>query len=238
MYSDCTTPNRPVMLGLNDDKLLAVMFRPRCRSWSCPFCAVINRGLWAVRAYHGAISLLDQGDQVSFLTLTSHESLDMTRSREVFPHAWKNLSMRARRITGGFEYLLIPEQHQDGRLHIHAIETANLGNTWWKKKARACGLGYIAKEEKMRTPQGAAAYLVKYVTKQLEDLHWPEHFRRIRTSQDWPTLPTLEQLPGWRWKTLPGEQALDETYTRLIQLGYQVRLAGSQEAWIIIKEAE
>ncbi len=62
---------------------------------------------------------------------------------------------------------MIPERHQDGRLHAHAIETGHLTTRWFKDEGRECGLGYIAEEKEVRSPAGAGAYVVKYLTKVL-----------------------------------------------------------------------
>jgi hypothetical protein len=232
--SDCTTPNRPYLIGLNEDQRRAVLFRPRCKLWSCPYCAQVNQNLWAVRAFMGTRAYQEQGIEIDFLTLTPREDLTPAQSMWVFPRAWKKLSQRARRACDQFSYIMIPERFKDGRIHVHAIETGALGQTWWKKNARSSGLGYIQEEEPIRKPAGAAAYVVKYVAKSLEVLNWPARFHRVRTSRDWPQLPELVSPDGWRFVPIPITRPLDEVLVSYEGQGYSIRMLGSAAAWVWI----
>jgi len=229
--ADCTAPRRPFLLGASLEQKRAVLFRPRCKMWSCPFCAEQNKRLWAIRAYHGASELGARGIEVDFLTLTSHEALNGPQTQYVWPKSWSKLGQRARRKAMAFEYLLIPEQHLDGRLHVHAIETGAFGVRWWKDNARACGLGFMAEEQKLRSAGGAAWYTSKYLTKSIEWQHWPRGFRRVRASQGWPKLPDMESAPGWDWRTLTSVESLDEVVAKYEVAGYEIKILGSQEAW-------
>jgi hypothetical protein len=232
--SDCVAPNRPYMVAINADLKRAILFRPRCGSWSCPYCAQVNQSRWAVRAYYGTLVYQSAGDEVDFLTLTSHEKLNPAQTRWVFPKAWKKLSQRARRAADGFDYLMIPEVHKDGRLHIHAVETSALGESWWKDNARASGLGYMDEEEPIRKPAGAAAYVVKYIGKTLTISTWPRSFHRVRTSRRWPSLPPLVQPDGWRFETVPPFMPLWSVALRYKGEGYDLHITGSAAAWGLI----
>ncbi len=229
--NDCKTSRRPFILGVNRDTRRAVLFQPRCKMWSCPYCALVNRGLWAIRGFHGAEILAEHGASIDFLTLTSHERLNKNGSIYVFPKAWKKLRQRAARETGHFDYLLIPEQHQDGRMHIHAIETAHLGQEWWITNARQCGMGWKDEETPVRTPAGAAFYVVKYLTKSIDVLTWPKGFRRVRASRDWPKLPDMPPIPGWTWEVLARRDSIDESLAKYEQAGFEIQMLGSGEAW-------
>lgn len=229
--NDCSAPRRPFMLGANIEAKRAVLFQPRCKQWSCPFCAEQNKRLWAVRAYRGAEVLASQGLEIDFLTLTSHEKLNGKQTMYVWPKAWSKLGQRARRAVDRFEYLLIPEQHKDGRLHVHAIETAALGEKWFKDNARQCGLGYMAEEQKIQSAGGAAWYTSKYLTKSIQYEAWPKGFRRIRCSQGWPKLPDMGSAEGWDWCKLGAKESLDETVARYEEAGYTIKILGSQDAW-------
>lgn len=196
------------MKAYNQKAQYVIFFRPRCKMWGCPACAQINARLWAARAHHGASSYVELGRRLHFLTLTSHEKLDASATLEVWPHAWKKLHTRAVREGGKQAYLMIPERHKDGRLHMHALTTWNLGSRWWKDNARECGLGFMAEEEEARTPGGAASYVTKYISKTLADTMWPPGWRRVRTSRDWPQLPELAKPEGWRFSTLEKQDRL------------------------------
>jgi len=188
-----------------------------------------------VRGYHGAQLLIAEGREIDFLTLTSHEGLSPAMTIKVFRHAWDQLNKRIRRASPDYQYLCIPEQHQDGRLHAHLIETTKLGTRWYKDNARECGLGYMAEESKVYSPEGAAWYVVKYLSKNMLDARWPEDFRRVRTSRGWPKLPELDIVPGWLWRPLPRDESVDETIARYEEAGYHVIIAGSSSAWEYVK---
>jgi hypothetical protein len=228
---DCETPNRPYLVGENREQRRAVLFRPACGLWSCPVCAQANKARWTVRAYNGSKELIAAGREVDFLTLTSHEKLSPESTRRVFAHAWDQLNKRIRREVPGFAYLLVPEQHKDGRLHAHLIETSHLSKRWYKDNARECGLGYEVDIDGIRSPEGAAWYVAKYVGKGLESTAWPRGFRRVRTSRNWPPMPILPPLIGWTWRALGRKESLDETYSRYEQSDFHIVILGSNSAW-------
>jgi len=236
VHATCEKPGRPWLVGINPATLKAVLFQPRCKSWSCPVCADVNRRLWGVRAAHGFGILAEAGNLNNFLTITSHEKLSASASLAAWPDAWKKLTMRARRAVPDYQYFMIPEQHKDGRLHIHAIETANLGKRWWKDNARACGLGYMADESEVRSPAGSYTYAIKYLGKALEFTAWPRGWRRVRTSQGWPKLPEMETVPGWTWLPLTQDQKLSWTVRMLENDGYTVAMLDHVTAWQYAKE--
>jgi len=234
----CQTKGRPYLKGINETEKKAVFFRPRCKLWTCPTCADINKKLWAVKAYHAVEILSGSSPSVNFLTITSHEKLSAAASLAVWPKAWSKLSQRARRRSADFQFLLVPEQHKDGRLHIHAIETAGLGSRWWKDHARACGLGYMAEEDDIRGAAGAAYYVTKYLSKSLAADVWPKGFRRVRTSQRWPKLPHAPLPEGWSFTPLEHDEPLNRTITILEHKGYDVLVLDHIEAWEAIKFQE
>jgi hypothetical protein len=232
---DCQTPNRPYILGLNDDDHRAVLFQPRCKMWSCPFCAEVNKNLWAVRAYIGTRVLQDTDLQVSFVTLTPHESLTPDQSMWVFPRAWKKLSQRARRAAEQFDYIMIPERFVKGPIHVHAIATGPMDEEWWKDNSRSSGLGYMAKATRVRKPQGAAAYAVKYLEKSIAFYDWPARFRRVRVSHRWPELPKLDPPQGWRFLPVSLSDPLTDIVHRYTRRGYDIRVLGSAAAWTYVE---
>lgn len=231
----CQAPRRPYLKGVNQVTKQVIIFQPRCKSWSCPACSEINKGLWAVRAFHASEVIETTHGTPDFLTITSHEKLQAKASLFVWPKAWSKLSMRARRKASSFQYLLIPEQHKDGRLHVHAIETSNLGERWWKTNARECGLGFMVEEEKVRTPAGAAWYVAKYLTKSLQADVWPKNFRRVRTSQQWPKLPEAPLPENWLFEPLARDEKLSLVVSVFERDGYDVLLLDHREAWEAIK---
>ena len=198
--SDCSKTNRPYLVGWDELTEMAYVFRPDCKCWNCPSCAARLRARWTARAFEGIQTYIAAGEGFKFVTVTSHERLhSFSQTLRVWPPAWKLLSRRVKYQAPGWHYILIPEQHRTGRLHVHLIASANLGTRWWKDNARECGLGYIAEEAEFKAgkaePGRAAAYAAKYLGKQLSVKAWPRYFHHIRTSQHFPDLPTYPDNP-------------------------------------------
>jgi len=164
----------------------------------------------------GTQAYIQSGEGFRFLTLTSHEYLTtLSKTLYVWPKAWDKLRKRANRAcTHQWHWAMIPEMHKDGRLHVHLIESANLGTRWWKDNARASGLGWRAEEEEFKggsaEPARAAAYAAKYLGKQMGVMVWPRYFHHIRTSQHYPELPAMGENPYSNviWHALPTRDML------------------------------
>lgn len=229
----CDTPRRPWLIGVNLTTKRAIAFKPRCKKWSCPACAEINKRLWGAVAFFGSEALTARGSVIYFLTLTSHEALDAEGTIKVFPQAWKKLRQRAVRWNDGhvFDYLMVPERHKSGRMHVHLIETLGAGERWWKDNARAAGMGYMVSEQVAQTSGGSAFYVVKYLGKQLQDTDWPANFRRVRISQSWPELPDMEKVEGWQWRVIAPDLQLDEELVRISESGFDLQILDHQTAW-------
>jgi len=238
---ECETPGRPILRGVNHDQKRAVFFRPACGLWSCPACAKTNRWKLRQRAMMGveklALASVEAGEYSvpNFLTLTPHEALSASQSISVWPSAWSMLRKRARRAAPGLEYLIVYEVHQSGKLHAHALETAGLGERWWKDNGRECGLGYMAEEVPIKNAAGAGWYVTKYLTKNSECQGWPKSFHRYSASHGWPKLAELEKPPGWAFTALKPDEQLDLCVHRLEQQGYEVAFRGNKSAWLYVQ---
>ena len=199
--SGCIKPTRPWMVGWENENEIGYIFRPDCKCWNCEACSAHLRTRWSVRVFLATQKYIADGEGFRFLTLTSHEYLKtLSSTLYVWPKAWKKLLARANyAVDGTWHWALIPEMHKDGRLHVHLIESANLGTKWWKDNARASGLGWRAEEEEFKAggaePGRAAAYASKYLGKQLGVKNWPRYFHHIRTSQHYPELPPMGENP-------------------------------------------
>jgi len=228
----CEAPRRPWLIGLNVQGKRAIAFKPRCKSWNCPACAAINARLWGARAFFGSETIRESGRPLYFLTLTSHEDLSPEGTIKIFPQAWKTLRQRVIRKYHTFTYLMVPERHKSGRMHVHLLETAGAGERWWKDNARACGLGYMVDEQVMTEDGTAAWYVVKYIGKSIKEVDWPDGFRRVRISRDWPPLPEMEQVEGWSWRLLEAKYALTDELTRIEESGFTVQVLDHSTAWV------
>jgi hypothetical protein len=236
--NECKNPKVPILRGINHERKIAVFFRPRCGLWSCPQCAKINQEIWTWRASLGGRELAKEYGHVDFLTLTSHEKLDAAASVDVWPDAWDKLRKRAGYHGGELQYFAVPERHKSGRLHVHAIiaTRAQLPKKFWKNAARACGMGYQADSQEVENEGGVGGYVGKYLSKTLQYSNWARGFRRVRTSQGWPKLPSLPQEEGWNFETLPKDIALYDALIVASDLGYEVHMTGHKTAWKYVNE--
>jgi len=214
--SGCEKANRPYMVGFDPTVQAFFVFRPDCKCWNCRSCAARLRACWTKRVYEGIAGYIASGEDFRFVTVTSHERLyTFNQTLHVWPKAWSRLQRRVKYQRPGWHYVLIPEQHQNGRLHVHLIASTDLGTRWWKDNARACGLGWRAEEAEFKgdraDPARAASYAGKYMDKQLGVTQWPRYFHHIRTSQHFPELPADPDNPydAIVWNAFPPSKFLN-----------------------------
>jgi len=231
-----TCKNTPYMVGKNETSRCAVLFRPRCKLWSCPDCRKTNSDLWCLRATLGAESLLAQSGQLHLVTVTAHERLTLPQAIAVLPDGWPMLRKRWYRESGKPQYMLVPEIGKRSRhFHIHLITNLSPGTRWWKDNARSCGFGYQADDSDTFDGASRAGYYVgKYLYKQFERDVFRKGFHRVRTSHGWPKLPPLERDPSWAFSVLPKLQSLQSVVEQLQADGYHIALADHKSAWSVV----
>lgn len=232
----CETRGRPFMRGMNVQKRAVVFFRPRCKSWTCPACAEINARLWAHRTYYGCEQLSQAGGALNFVTLTAHEKLNQVGALKVWPKAWKKLHTRANRAGGKCPYLLVPEQHKSGKMHVHLLTTWAMSARWWRDNARQCGLGYQVTVETVSDAAIGAYYVTKYLVKQMALNAWPKGFRHVRTSRDWPKESPKAIEDGWKFDLLEREDKLTAEIERYAAWGWSVQVGDHLSAWDVVSE--
>lgn len=184
----CASKTRPIIVGENRLESKAIIYVPRCKMWSCPSCADLNKSFWAIKIYLGIDDYKARGlVDWSFLTITMrgyHDNFE--KCVAAWPKIWSRLSSRIRYHHKGVRYVLLPEQHEDGRLHVHMIASATIKKRWIKDSAFGSGGGFMGDSKPLKSSKKAAWYVSKYVGKSLGVIAWPPKFRRIRTSQKWP----------------------------------------------------
>lgn len=191
----------------------ALVTRADCDSWACPECAVRMREQWVLRAQIGVRQYIGAGQHVDFITITSHEKLpDFASTERVWSQAWPVLYAALKRRSSKFEFFIVPEKHKDGRMHVHAIWTAEVSQKYLKDNARKRGLGHQAKVRPVLDAGSAVRYIGKYVGKSLgEDV--PKRFRRVRVSQGWPKIPVpITPTVALRWEYVGTNGALATIY--------------------------
>lgn len=231
---ECSNGKAPYLLGTSAINKRAIIFRARCKMWSCPACAVTNAWVWSFKASEGAHKLYDRGCSIDFVTITPHEKLSKGGAWWVMPKAWMKLQARIRRSAGPFEYFQIPELADNEKPHLHMITTAKLGESWWKDNARECGFGFMSDVQEVWSAGGVITYVLKYITKTITETPMPKGAHRVRTSRGWPK-PEKKPISDWTFKPIPKGAQLDLLGLQLEGYGYTVHLAGPRSAWAIVQ---
>lgn len=228
----CSASGRPELEFFSTELQQVVYFRPPCKSWNCPYCAPRRAWMWRKRAEFGT-NVLTTANIIEFVTLTSHERLSPAATLAVLPKAWDKLRKRVNRATGETEYFSVPEQHKDGRWHMHLIVSmpVALKKKWWKDNARSCGLGYQSDVQEVESAGGVGGYVTKYLTKMLQNSNLPTGFRRVRLSHGWPKNPAIGKPESWRCSIVPQDIPLDEKIERQRLAGLTVVMADEVSVW-------
>jgi hypothetical protein len=217
------------MLKLDKNKFEGALFRPPCKRWNCPYCQQQNAAHWAFVAWAGTESWISQGLDVVFVTVTSHEKLSVERAFEVWPDQWRKLKGRITYKYGKPEYYMVSERHQSGKLHMHAIVTRAIDQTWLKTAARRSGLGFMAHVRPVDQAIGASFYASKYLTK--FGAQWPTGWRRVRLSQGWPRYDIDKpEEDGVTYKLLsmdPTEHDIENAVVNYGTIGYHIHVGAS-----------
>lgn len=196
--SQCETPNRPYLKGCDAATKTVFYIQPDCKQWSCEYCANRRAHQWRYKAAFGGDTLLKQGRNLMFVTLTSHELIaTLVPGLRVWRSAWPKLSAKMRRKQKNMQYLSVPELTKAGRFHVHLITTSELETSWYKDNARKAGLGYMAKAKPVISGAGCGHYVTKYLTKAIALVGWPKNTRRINKSQGWPIAEEPDPLLDW-----------------------------------------
>lgn len=189
--------------------------RGRCKQWTCPYCAELNKRIWVGRMLYAINEM--QGNW-SFITLTAHERCRTKGLSHLnLATSWNRMNLAAKRASKAgryedkserkrkyktvqfdpfeFAFVRVWELHPtSGAFHAHLLFRGWPPEWWVKDTARHSGMGYKASASDLRTdPAQAVFYCAKYMTKQ--DDVFPRGTRRIVCSQNFPDKYTHED--GW-----------------------------------------
>ncbi len=183
-----------------------IMSRLRCKMWSCPYCAKKNREMWSsfLKKKLPRVSV-----DWWFVTITAHERSHAAKNTlSNLRHGIDVLMKRVRRVWKDVSYVRVYEKHVSGAFHAHFIMAGLSGRverrvaknhvvfyrpveakekhtwlteTWFKKNARAVGLGYMVKCTSVYGHHRAVWYVCKYLTKEAQAFA-EKGLRRIQTS--------------------------------------------------------
>lgn len=193
----CPNENAPLLFADDREAKTRFIVKARCKLWSCEYCREVNAHQHYIRILNGSNKLIDQGQPLTFVTLTCHENAKTPeQSQRNWTNGWKKLQTRYRRANkdkGHTEnqFVYVPECHRNGRIHIHGIFTGLLSTRWWKDNARQCGMGHQAKAVKIKSGIQATNYCTKYLTKQFLEQELPSKMRRVNYSRGFPAKPTF-----------------------------------------------
>jgi len=168
---------------------------------------------WRLRAHVGARAILRRGENLDFATITGHEKLTTFEQTEyVWRNAWPSLYAALKRRNQRLEYIIIPERHKDGRMHVHALWNAAVKQRWLKDNARSRGLGFECEISRCANEGRASEYVAKYVGKDIGTVSIP-HFRRVRVSRGWPDIARPDNaLADLKWEHVGTNGALRGVY--------------------------
>lgn len=216
----CPRKNTPTGIGVNPQNHTAVVHKMGCKSWACPYCSIKRKGWLVVKAYMGIEAYKQAGTTDWFFgTLTMHRKWRGKASVTNFRKNWNKFYQRMKRATNGnLYYILLPEQHKDGSLHVHIISTCQKETRWWKDTGAACGYGFQNENEPLVSTVKAAFYVTKYIGKSLGVQEWPADLRRVRFSVRWPQ-PVSDEIMSWQ--CVPPDLAKHAVRKRL-SMGYKI----------------
>jgi len=210
-----------IMLGWDHANKRCLAARANCDTWQCGECAARMSERWGLRASMGAREIMSRGESVDFVTITSHEKLKTFEACEgVWKSAWNALYCAIKRRKSDLSYLIVPEEHKDGRMHVHALWNAGVTQKWLKDNARKRGFGYQCKIVPIHSAGYAAKYVVKYVGKNI-GVDRPAHFRRVRVSRDWADIPQPTTADtNLQWEYVGTNGALQVVYAECQSKSY------------------
>lgn len=206
----CENPKSPWLLRVDESERRVYWFRADCKLWSCPECAEIRKTRVASRAFRGAEYFAKVGYRVQFTTLTCHRNVrSRDESIERWRECWPRLRKRVARRCDEFHYGVFPEQHKDGTMHVHVLETSGLEERVYKDHCAAIGLGFMCDVQSMANPGKVAKYVTKYMAKAIEITDWPNGFHRFRYSRQWPDADSVD-TPEIEWSVYVSLPAFDD----------------------------
>lgn len=168
-----------------------------CRCWTCPQCAARRR-----REVRDEIA---SGTPSTFFTLTwwTARPEAPADARRVMAHGFKNLVLRIRRRwpTCTFEYAVVVELTQRGYPHFHvACRAPYIPQGWLSEAWEALVSAPVVDIEAVRTQEGLAGYLAKYLSKAPAQLGTSKRYwfsQGYRPPLDPEAAKARERFKGW-----------------------------------------
>jgi len=214
------------LIGQDEVSGHAILIPLCCKSWNCPACAVRLRDRWADVAV--------RGQPERFLTLTGDPALhpDPHDMAVAIKKAWTKFVAHWRRgkvrkdgkheiPPHDLEYLAVWELHKSGFPHLHILQRGQyIPQAYLSRWMRTAKVGHIVHIRRIENARGAAAEVLKYVTKAVD--HMGSVFtgmRLITKSRKYDPndiyAVSNDNTPGYTWARL--ELSADLVLEYLIQ---------------------
>lgn len=233
----CASGGYAVMQFVSDQ--LAV--RVRCRRWTCPYCAKINRLMFESLIADG-ISMLGPCWLITCTLRLEKETVNAVYVKAVWARFWSRLQKRwpLRYSQGRAQWVKVVELTEKGQPHLHLVMSVPMkkapGGQIELSHDRVGGLGlarefrddwhtasggsFVVDARPAWGPRAGAHYLAKYFEKQWEKRKELERLgfaRRYSRSQGWPKLSyKLKGHPEAgmyynAWHDPPSEEVLENS---------------------------
>lgn len=229
-YTQCPTRGVPYLIGDDSKNAKRKIFKARCKLWSCPYCAEINKSIHYNRIVSNLHKYMSDGYEFDFVTITCHESWRGwdASSTNWFRNKDKLFARYRREIArqGNYtpEYVYIPETHSDSSIHIHGLFTGKIRTKWWKDNARASGLGYQCKSIPIKNVAQGVFYCLKYIQKEMGKANPSKGFRRINYSRGFTD--NRKNNTQLEFRMVEKTESLKEVILEGLRLNYETALEG------------
>lgn len=105
-----------------------LVFRPRCKMWACPYCAIKNMKLWRYRimlecektkqnVWFFWTFTLDGRDHES----NNPQSYSLQKWRDIWDKLMKRIKRDMKKFSKNMRYVRVFESHKSGILHVHML---------------------------------------------------------------------------------------------------------------------
>lgn len=158
------TPLCTPEVAVNHDRFEGILAPIRCKRWTCPTCAEINRGRVI------AIAKAAKPRALLTLTVSSTKYPDVSDAAEALKKGLRLLRLRLKRHEKlrNFEFLAVFEKHKSGHPHLHLLIKGDYIPWQWLKRVWRETTGATRIDiRKIKTIGQAAMYCAKYIGKDL-----------------------------------------------------------------------
>jgi hypothetical protein len=186
-----------------------------CNHWDCPACGV-KRAKQEYRKIVAGCETLSSDHKLYFWTLTCRGKECSLEEAEENYYAWTNILLtnartKCKRAGEHWAYAQITERQKKTRRHPHShiITTflpedaqelrpkkkrTSYASLWFTNANLSSGLGSQHRLSLVENASAVSRYVAKYMFKDTMHEEWPEKWKRVRYSANWPVLPAFSPV--------------------------------------------